>query len=141
MLKIRLQRIGRVHEPTYRLVLTDSKNGTRSGKFLEVLGSHDSRNDKSTAIKSDRVKYWMNQGAQASGTVHNLLITHKVITGKKINVLPKKTVVKKDEPVAEAPKAAPAPESAPAPAPEPEAAPESTPVEQAPAEEASAAQA
>jgi small subunit ribosomal protein S16 len=96
MLKIRLQRTGRKHEPTFRLVLTDSKNSTKSGKLLEVMGSHDPRFDKNTIIKADRVKYWLGEGAQASGTVHNLLITHKVITGKKINVLPKKTVPKKE---------------------------------------------
>jgi small subunit ribosomal protein S16 len=107
MLKIRLQRTGRVHEPTFRLVLTDSKNSTKSGKTLEVLGSHDFRKDN-TKIEADRVKYWMSKGAQVSDTVHNLLISHKVIDGKKKNVLPKKTVPKKEEPAAEV--SAPAPE-------------------------------
>jgi small subunit ribosomal protein S16 len=96
MLKIRLQRTGRKHEPTFRLVLTDSKNSTKSGKFKEVLGSHDPRK-KSTAIRAERVKYWLKLGAQASGTVHNLLISQKITEGKKINVLPKKTAPKKEE--------------------------------------------
>jgi small subunit ribosomal protein S16 len=118
MLKIRLQRTGRKHETTFRLVLTDSKNSTKSGKLLEVLGSHDSRNDKNTNIIADRVKHWLSQGAKATGTVHNLLVTNKIITGKKVNVLPKKTVAKVEAP-AEAPKAeAPAQEAAPAVAPE-----------------------
>ena len=50
MLKIRLQRVGRKHEPAFRLVLTDSKNSTKSGKFLEVLGSHDFRLEKKTVL-------------------------------------------------------------------------------------------
>ncbi len=104
MLKIRLQRTGRKHEPTYRLVLTDSKNSTKSGKLLEVLGSHDSRNDKNTSIVADRVKHWLSVGAKATGTVHNMLISNKIIEGKKVNVLPKKTVAKVETPV-EAPKA------------------------------------
>ena len=104
MLKIRLQRTGRKHEPTFRLVLTDSKNSTKSGKLLEVLGSHDARNDKNTAIHADRVKHWLSMGAKATGTVHNMLVTNKIITGKKVNVLPKKTVAKVEVP-AEAPKA------------------------------------
>jgi len=85
MLKIRLQRTGRKHEPTFRLVLTDSKNATRSGRFKEILGSYDAR--KSTdAIKSDRVKYWLSMGANPTATVHNLLVTHKILGESKKNV-------------------------------------------------------
>lgn len=92
MLKIRLQRTGRKHETTFRVLLTDSKNSTKTGKFLEVLGSYDPRKDSKTMVlKTDRIKHWLSVGAQASGTVHNLLISAKVIEGKKVNVLPKKT--------------------------------------------------
>lgn len=94
---IRLQRVGRKHIPVFRLVLTDSKNSTKSGKFIEILGSHDPRNDKGTVVKADRVKYWMGQGAKLSDTVHNLFVTHKLIEGKKINNLPKKSPIKKEE--------------------------------------------
>ena len=97
MLKIRLQRVGRKHEPTFRLVLTDSKNSTKSGKLLEVLGSHDFRGDKKPIIEKERVLYWMTKGVKPSNTVHNLLISEKIIEGKKINVLPKKTVAPKEE--------------------------------------------
>lgn len=92
MLKIRLQRIGRKHEPAFRLVLTDSKNSTKSGKLLEVLGSHDFRGDKKPVIEKERVLYWMSKGVKPSNTVHNLFVSEKIIEGKKINVLPKKTV-------------------------------------------------
>lgn len=123
MLRIRLQRTGRKNEPSFRLVLTDSKNSTKSGRALEVLGSHDFRKEN-TAIAADRVKYWMSQGAQVTDTVHNLLISEKVIDGKKKNVLPKKTVEKKEEPapVAEAaPPASPIAPEVPVEAPNPEA--------------------
>lgn len=96
MLMIRLQRTGRKHEPTFRLVLTDSKNGPKSGKFIEILGSHDPRHKDLTTIKADRIKEWMTKGVQLSGTVHNLLIEKKIIDGKKINVLPKKTPIVKE---------------------------------------------
>jgi small subunit ribosomal protein S16 len=100
MLKIRLQRVGRKHEPTFRVVLTDSKNSTKSGKFLEVLGSYDPR--KTTEkFEGDKIKEWMGKGAQLSDTMKNLLITHKIIEGKKVNVLPRKSPPKKEEPVAE----------------------------------------
>ena len=90
MLMIRLQRTGRKHEPTFRVVLTDSKNGPKSGKALEVLGSYDSRRGDKAEFNGEKIKYWISKGAQLSGTMHNMLISRKVITGKKINVLPKK---------------------------------------------------
>ncbi|MDQ5950373.1 MAG: small subunit ribosomal protein [Patescibacteria group bacterium] len=96
MLKIRLQRVGRKHEPAFKIVLTDSKNGTKSGKFLEVLGSHDFRFGE-PQIKADRVKYWIGKGAQVSDTMHNLLVEKKVVEGKKRNVLPQKTPIVKKE--------------------------------------------
>ncbi|MFA6296959.1 MAG: 30S ribosomal protein S16 [Candidatus Paceibacterota bacterium] len=108
MLKIRLQRTGRKHETTFRVVVTDSKNSTKSGKSLEVLGSYDPRRDDNTVLKADRINHWISVGAGLSGTINNLLISKKIITGKKVNVLPKKTYTK---PVVEAPavEVAPAP--------------------------------
>lgn len=122
MLKIRLQRVGRTHEPAYRLVLTDSKNSTKSGKYLESLGSYDARRGEKSEFKADKIKAWIGKGAQLSGTVHNLLISKKIIEGKKINVLPLKKAIVKDVPV----EAKPAPVSAPV--------VESAPVAEAPAE-------
>jgi len=95
MLKIRLQRVGRKHDPSFRVVLTDRRNATKSGKFLEVLGSYNARFG-SPVIKADRVLHWIKMGAQPSDTVHNLLINEKVIEGKKINVLPKKSPIIKE---------------------------------------------
>ncbi len=102
MLAIRLQRVGRKHEPKFRVVLTDSKNGPKSGKFLELLGSYDARikNDVKQ-LKTDRIKALIANGAQLSDTLHNFLVHEKVIAGKKVNKLPKKTATKK-EVVAEA---------------------------------------
>lgn len=94
MLKIRLQRIGRKNDPSFRAVLTDSKNSTKSGKFLEILGTYNPKtNEKS--LKVERVEYWMKQGAQCSDTMHNFLINEKVISGKKVNVLPKRSPTQK----------------------------------------------
>lgn len=87
MLVIRLQRVGRKNDPSFRVVLTDSKNGPRSGKYLEILGSYNARIGKAK-LEKDRIKYWLSVGAKASGTLHNLLVSHKVISSGKINVLP-----------------------------------------------------
>lgn len=113
MLMVRLQRVGRKHEPVFRLVLTDSKNSPKSGKFLEILGHYDARRGEKSEFKTDRVKHWIAQGAQLSTTVHNLLIEKKTIEGKKINNLPKKRAIVTEKP-AEAEVKPQAPEVAPA---------------------------
>lgn len=95
MLKIRLQRVGRVNVPTFRVVLTDSKNSTKSGRFLEILGTYDPVNDVKE-VKADRIKHWISKGAQLSDTVHNFLVSKKIISGKKVNSLPKKTPIVKE---------------------------------------------
>ncbi len=85
MLKMRLQRVGRTHEPSFRLVLTDSKNSTKSGRFKEILGSYDPRKTKDS-FNAERIKYWLSQGVTPTATVNNLLITNKIISGEKIHV-------------------------------------------------------
>ena len=92
MLKIRLQRVGRKHDPSYRIVLTDSKNGPGSGKFNEILGNYDPKKNV-RVVDGERVKTLISQGAQVSDTVYNILISEKVIAGKKKNVLPSKSPV------------------------------------------------
>ena len=97
MLKIRLQRIGRKNDPSFRAVLTDSKNSTKSGKFLEIVGTYNPKSGN-TAFKTERIEYWLSKGAKLSDTMHNFMVGEKVITGKKINVLSKqKPTLKKKE--------------------------------------------
>lgn len=97
MLKIRLQRVGRKNIPTFRVVLTESQNSTKSGKYLEVLGNYDPVH-KTKALDGERIKYWISKGAQTSETMNNFLINEKVISGKKVNVLPlkRKTLTRKE---------------------------------------------
>jgi len=89
MLKIRLQRIGRKNDPSFRVVLTDSKNSTKSGRFLEILGTYNPKAGE-TKFEVEQIKKHIANGAQLSGTMHNFLVHQKAIEGKKINVLPKK---------------------------------------------------
>jgi len=77
MLMLRLQRVGRKHEPAFRLVLTDSRRPPKSRAVLEILGSHDPRKNK-PQFKTERIKYWLSKGAQISATVNNLLIKAKI---------------------------------------------------------------
>lgn len=96
MLTIRLTRVGKKKDASFRVIVVDSKRKVKAGNYLEMLGSYDPRTDKAQ-LDATRIKHWMSNGAKPSDTVHNLLITHKVIEGKKINVLPKKTVAKAPE--------------------------------------------
>jgi small subunit ribosomal protein S16 len=109
MLKIRLQRTGRKHEPTFRVVLTKQQNSTKSGNVLEILGNYDPRRNEETQLKAERIQYWISQGAQPSDTLHNLLVKQSVIKGEIRNVLPKKSPIIKEpteeEKAAEAKKA------------------------------------
>ncbi len=97
MLKVRLQRVGRKNDPSFRVVVTDSRRGPKSGNYIENLGSYNPR-AKSLNLNGERIKHWIANGAQVSDTVHNLLVKEKVIEGKKINVLPKKSPVVKEDP-------------------------------------------
>lgn len=133
MLKMRLQRIGRKNNPSYRVLVVDSRQGPKSGKFVDQIGSYDPKNDH-IMIDGEKANAWIGKGVQTSPTVHNLLISQKIIEGKKINVLPRKSPVKKEgetvtatAPVAEAPVSELAPET--------EASPE-MPSEETPIEEA-----
>ncbi len=97
MLRIRLQRTGRTNDAHFRLIVTPHTHKPKTGKFLEILGTYDVKHGVFEA-KAERVKYWLSVGAKASPTVHNLLITKKIIEGNKINVLPKaKKKGKKEE--------------------------------------------
>ena len=96
MLKIRLQRVGRKHEPSFRVVLTDSKNSTKSGKFLEVLGSYDPRKN-TEQFNVEKIKHWISKGAKPTDTLHNIFVDQKIVEGKKVNVLPKKSPIIKEK--------------------------------------------
>src|SRR3989344_9223258 len=100
MLNIRLQRVGRKNDPSFRVIVADSKLKPKTGNFLEILGSYNARRG-APVINVERAKHWLSVGAKASGTVHNLLVDLKAVTGRKINVLGQKTIPK--EPYAEAP--------------------------------------
>ena len=95
--------MGRINSPSYRVIVAEHARGPKTGNFLEVLGTYDPKT-KARTLNADRIKYWISVGAQPSDTMHNMLISAGITSGKKINVLP--TMVVAPAPV-EAP-AAPA---------------------------------
>ncbi len=119
MLKIRLQRVGRRNDPAFRAVVTQSTQGPKSGRNLEIVGHHHP-GQKKTELDGERILHWVGKGAQLSDTLHNLLIDKGILSGKKRDSLPRKNSFKKEKeeavptaaaPLTEAPVTAPAPEA------------------------------
>jgi small subunit ribosomal protein S16 len=93
MLKIRLQRIGKKHDPSFRVVVTEHTSGPKTGKHVDTVGSYDARKGKgSVQLDKEKITSWILKGAQPSDTVHNLLISKGVIEGEKRDVLPRKKI-------------------------------------------------
>ncbi len=102
MLKMRLQRIGRRNSPAYRVLVVDSRQGPKSGKFVDQIGAYDPRTGD-LRLDGEKAKTWIEKGVQLSGTVHNMLINQGIIEGKKVNVLPKKSPIVKEQTEEEVP--------------------------------------
>jgi small subunit ribosomal protein S16 len=81
MLTIKLQRIGKKHQPSYRLV-TAVKKSKMAAPPVEDLGSYNPRT-KTGAFKKERVLHWLSVGAQSTVTAHNLLVSHGVVSAPK----------------------------------------------------------
>lgn len=110
---IRLQRIGRKNDPSFRIVVTDKRESTTSTRFADIVGTYQPKAG-AIDIDAEKVTKWLKNGAKASPTVHNMLVTKKIIDAKKINVLPKHKIVNRlkaesDKKAAEDAKNAPAP--------------------------------
>jgi small subunit ribosomal protein S16 len=73
MVKIRLRRVGAKKQPSYRVVVADSRS-PRGGRFIETIGFYNPRTEPLTVqIKEDRALYWLSQGAQPTEAVAGLL--------------------------------------------------------------------
>jgi len=73
MVKIRLRRMGKKKQPTYRVVVADSR-APRDGRFIETIGFYNPRTEPPTVqIKEDRALHWLSQGAQPTDAVTRLL--------------------------------------------------------------------
>ena len=74
-----------MNDPSFRVVVTESTNATKSGRFLEIVGNYDIKKG-GVVFNAERIKYWLSVGAKATGTVHNLLVDQKIVDAKKIAV-------------------------------------------------------
>ena len=83
MLVIRLTRIGKKNQPSFRLVVVDKRVSASAGKAAEILGTYNPLT-KAKTFKKERILYWISKGAQPSASVTNLLINEKILEGKKV---------------------------------------------------------
>jgi len=88
MLKIRLTRRGKRNKAFFRLVIAEHTSPIK-GRFLEALGFLNPHT-KEKNFKADRIKYWLEKGAQCSDTAHNLLVKEGIIKGPKRMIKMKK---------------------------------------------------
>jgi small subunit ribosomal protein S16 len=84
MVTIRLSRVGKKKQPSYRLVVSE-KSKDPWGKYIENLGIFNplAKPAATFDFKVDRIKYWLSQGAQPSDTVWNILVDQKIVEGEK----------------------------------------------------------
>ena len=85
MLVIRLFRTGKKNQPFFKIVVTDKRKPTRAGRFVEQVGFWNPLT-KEKNLKSERIKHWLSKGAKPSATLYNMLVSEKIIEGKKIPV-------------------------------------------------------
>ncbi|MBI5254741.1 30S ribosomal protein S16 [Candidatus Falkowbacteria bacterium] len=126
MVKICLKRIGKTKNPSYRVIVLDKQKDPH-GRYLENLGTYDPRT-KIAKLNAEAIKSWMLKGAQPSATVHNLLVTNKIIDAPKKRV---SKMSKRHREKLEAKKPAAAEAMAGKPTPTPPEAPQDKPIESA----------
>jgi small subunit ribosomal protein S16 len=111
--KIRLMRVGKKKQPTYRVVVADGRS-PRDGRFIEILGQYEPREDPSRiSVDTDRAVHWLRHGAQPTEQVAKILEVagvwdaFKQETGKEAAAKPKpktpKAKTEKPAPAAAAP--------------------------------------
>ena len=71
--KLRLMRVGKTKQPSYRVVAADSRS-PRDGRFIEIVGRYNPQTDPSTIeLDEEKVKDWLGKGAQPSDAVAKLI--------------------------------------------------------------------
>jgi small subunit ribosomal protein S16 len=72
--KIRLMRMGKTKQPTYRVVVADGRS-PRDGRYIEILGQYRPREEPSYfGVDDEKILGWLRQGAQPTDQVHKLLV-------------------------------------------------------------------
>ena len=76
--RLRLTRIGGRKDPVWRVVVADQRS-PRDGRVIETVGHYNAQTDPSTIVlDEERIRAWLQRGAQPTGTVRKLLKTHNI---------------------------------------------------------------
>jgi small subunit ribosomal protein S16 len=79
MLRIRLLRVGKKKQPSYRIVVADVRS-PRDGAIVEQVGHYNPMTEPSTVVvDADKVRHWLKVGAKPSETVERILVTQGVV--------------------------------------------------------------
>lgn len=71
--KLRLKRMGAKQKPFYRIIAADSRS-PRDGRFIETVGTYDPvKKENNITVDEEKVMKWLNNGAQPTDTVKNIL--------------------------------------------------------------------
>ena len=81
MLMIRYQLVGKKHDHSFRIILTEKRTSPH-GKMQERLGFYNPKT-KEVNLEKERIAYWITKGAQASDSVWNLFVKNGVVKGTK----------------------------------------------------------
>ena len=107
MLKLRLSMGGTKKRPVYKIVVADSRFA-RDGRFIEKLGFFNpllpKEKEERIRLETDRIKYWISQGAKPTTRVARILGEKQIIPMPANSNNPQKAIPKKDRKKAEAPK-------------------------------------
>ena len=99
MLKMRLSMGGTKKRPVYKIVVADSRFA-RDGRFIEKIGFFNpllpKEKKERVGLQTDRIKYWLGQGAQPTTRVARILGENEIIPMPKNSNNPLKAVPKKD---------------------------------------------
>jgi small subunit ribosomal protein S16 len=75
---MRLTRVGGKKDPVWRVVVADRRS-PRDGRFIETVGRYNAQTEPSTIVlDEERIRAWLAQGAQPTGTVRKLLKTQNI---------------------------------------------------------------
>jgi small subunit ribosomal protein S16 len=78
VLMIRLSRVGKKKQPSYRVVVIE-KTRPRNGRFVEIVGTYNPlKKPAAVQLNAERIKYWLGCGAQPSDTVRSFLRNQKI---------------------------------------------------------------
>lgn len=98
MVKIRLRRTGAKKQPSYRVVVADSR-APRDGAFIEIIGHYNPLTDPPTiVIQKERALAWLGKGAQPTSTTARLLSKAGVIEESKLAAPRQKSPVTPEQP-------------------------------------------